>query len=167
MLSGTNTYQGGTTVTKGLINFASASNFGAPSAQPSIRSNGGGLQWATGTSTDISGDVKAIGANGATFDTNNNNVSFATALSGTGSVTKAGLGVLTFTKDNTYTGGTVVTGGLINFKDAGAFGNPGSQLDHAERRRPATGHGHDHRHFRGPEADRRQPARHSIRTETP
>ena len=126
-IRGANDYKGGTIVTGGLINFASAANFGTPASQPSILLNGGGLQWATGTSTDISADLDPIGSNGATFDTNGNNVSFATALSGTGSVTKAGAGVLTFTQPNTYGGGTIVTGGLINFANATAFGTPGSQ----------------------------------------
>lgn len=117
-LSATNTYAGGTLVTNGLINFNSAANF----STGIISLNGGGLQWATGTSTDISQHLNTIFANGATFDTNGNNVTFGTALSGPGGVTKAGAGVLTFAVDNTYQGGTTVTGGLINFAAASNFG---------------------------------------------
>ncbi len=120
-LNGTNTYTGGTTATAGLINFNAAANFGS-AAEPNITLNGGGLQWASGTTLDISADVAPIGSNGATFDTNGNNVSFATALTGTGGVTKAGAGVLTFTVANTYSGGTTVTGGLINFSALSNFG---------------------------------------------
>src|SRR5262249_20883355 len=63
------------TVTGGLLNFASASVF---SPGQSITLNGGGLQWATGATTDISGQLNPLGSGGGTFDTNGNNVSFAT-----------------------------------------------------------------------------------------
>jgi outer membrane autotransporter protein len=108
ILSAANTYTGGTTVTGGLINFSAASNFGSGT----VTLNGGGLQWATGTTTDISGRLAAIGSNGATFDTNGNNVSFATALSG-GALTKAGTGTLTLNGSNSYTGGTTVNAGTL------------------------------------------------------
>jgi autotransporter-associated beta strand protein len=120
---GANTYTGGTFVTGGLINFVSSVNFGTAK----ITLNGGGLQWASGSvnsTFDISGDLNALGAGGATFDTNGNNVLFATVLSGAGGLTKAGNGVLTLSVDNTYTGGTTVTGGLLNFADIGDFGVP-------------------------------------------
>ena len=108
-LSGTNTYSGGTTVTGGLVNFASADNFGSAN----ITLNGGGLQWATGTTTDISSKLNAIGASGATFDTNSNNVTLASTISGTGGLTKEGLGILTLSGTNDYSGGTTVTSGTL------------------------------------------------------
>ena len=70
-LTGTNTYSGGTTITGGLINFAALNNFGTGT----ITLNGGGLQWAAGTTTDISSRL-VLGAAGATFDTGGNNVTF-------------------------------------------------------------------------------------------
>jgi autotransporter-associated beta strand protein len=118
-LTGNNTYSGGTTVAAGVINFAAANNFGSGL----VTMNGGGLQWATGTTTDISSKLAPLGNGGGTFDTNGNNVSFATPISGTGGLTKAGAGILTFTNNNSYTGGTMVTGGLINFTSAGNFGS--------------------------------------------
>lgn len=73
VLTNTNTYAGGTTVSGGgLINFNAASNFGSGN----ITLNGGGLQWATGNTADISGMLNPIGSGGATFDTNGNNVPF-------------------------------------------------------------------------------------------
>ena len=52
-LTGVNTYSGGTTINSGLINFSAANNFGTGN----ITLDGGGLQWAAGTSTDISGQL--------------------------------------------------------------------------------------------------------------
>jgi autotransporter-associated beta strand protein len=109
VLSGTNTYTGGTTVAGGLINFNAASNFGSGT----IILNGGGLQWATGTSTDISSRLGPFGSAGATFDTNGNDVTLASVLSGSGGMTKIGAGALTLTGANTYSGATSVNAGTL------------------------------------------------------
>jgi autotransporter-associated beta strand protein len=123
-LSAANTYAGGTTVNGGLIKFSAANNFGTGQ----ISLNGGGLQWASGTSIDISSRLAAIGAGGGTFDTNGNNVTLASALSG-GGITKIGAGALTLTALNTYAGGTAVNGGLIKFSTAANFGTGAITLD--------------------------------------
>ncbi len=115
-------------VTGGLINFNSATNFGSGN----ITLFNGGIQWATGTTTDISGQINGrfgglqgnISPNTGndTFDTNGNNVTFASSLSGNGALVKAGNGTLTLTVNNTYSGGTVANGGLINFGNLTEFG---------------------------------------------
>ncbi len=84
-LTGANTYTGGTTISAGLVNFTAGNNLGTGK----ITLNGGGLQWATGNTTDISARLNALGSSGGTFDTNGNNVTLATALSG-GGLTKQG-----------------------------------------------------------------------------
>jgi autotransporter-associated beta strand protein len=108
-LSGTSTYSGPTMIAGGLINFNAASNFGTGP----ILLNGGGLQWAAGTSTDISSRLAAFGVGGATFDTNGNNVTLASALSGIGGVTKIGAGALVLAGTDTYTGPTTVAAGTL------------------------------------------------------
>ena len=108
-MTGVNTYAGGTTVTGGLVNFATASNFGSGQ----ITLNGGGLQWATGTTTDISARLAPLGAGGGTFDTNGNNVTLATPIAGAGGLTKAGVGTLTLNGVNTYSGGTTINAGTL------------------------------------------------------
>ena len=108
-LTGANTHTGGTTVSAGLIKFSAGNNLGAGV----ITLNGGGLQWATGNTLDISSRLAALGSSGATFDTNGNNVTFAEAITGTGGVTKAGLGTLTLNGTNSYGGGTIVSAGRL------------------------------------------------------
>jgi autotransporter-associated beta strand protein len=63
-LTGNNTYSGGTTVSGGLINFSALNNFGTGT----VILNSGGLQWAAGTTTDISSRL-VLGGAGTTFDT--------------------------------------------------------------------------------------------------
>ncbi|WP_245535120.1 beta strand repeat-containing protein [Leadbettera azotonutricia] len=124
-LTGANTYGGGTTITGGLINFANIGNFGdttSPAYDHNITLNGGGLQWATGNTTNISDKLYGvIGTEGGTFDTNNNGpITLATVLSGGGSkgITKTGGGTLILSGANRYNGGTTINGGLIQFTNA-------------------------------------------------
>jgi len=117
-LSVASTYSGNFAVTGGLINFNAASALGSGN----VTLNGGGLQWATATTTDISAQLAAVGAGGGTIDTNGNNVSFATGLSGTGGLTKTGTGNLTLDSTNTYAGATLVSGGTLQVGDASHAG---------------------------------------------
>jgi autotransporter-associated beta strand protein len=111
-LTGTNTYAGTTNLEGGKVNFTSLSNLGTSGT---IRISGGGLQWATGNTTDISGRPIFIDAGGATFDTNGNNVTIANSigLNGSGSLTKSGLGTLTLSGSSAYTGSTSVNAGTL------------------------------------------------------
>jgi YVTN family beta-propeller protein/autotransporter-associated beta strand protein len=117
-LSGTSTYSGPTMIAGGLINFNSASNFGSGT----ITLNGGGLQWASGTSTDISSSLAPFGSNGATFDTNGNNVTLASTLLGIGGLTKIGSGTLTLSGNNSYSGGTTINAGTLAVGSNSALG---------------------------------------------
>ena len=109
-LTGINSYQGGTIINGGLVNFNSSNNFGSGN----ITLDGGGLQWATGTTTDISSKLAAFGAGGVTFNTNGNNVTLSSALSGLGGLTKAGAGNLVLNGINAYTGATTVNAGILS-----------------------------------------------------
>ena len=60
----------------------------------------------------------AGGAGNATFDTNGNNVTLGSALSGTGAITKTGTGTLTLGGANTYRAARRSDAGLINFAAA-------------------------------------------------
>ena len=117
-LTGANTYSGGTLVTGGLINFTDNGNLGVGS----IVLNGGGLQWATGSTIDISSRIIGIGAGGAFFDTNGNDVTLANTLSGSGGLTKLGSGILTLSGNNSFGGPVTVNDGMLYQGSAGALG---------------------------------------------
>jgi fibronectin-binding autotransporter adhesin len=86
-----------------------------------IQLNGGGLRWAVGSSVDISARFRVL--NNFSFDTNGNNVTFATSLAGTGGMTKTGAGTLTPAATNSYSGGTTVTGGAVQFASLATLGS--------------------------------------------
>jgi autotransporter-associated beta strand protein len=101
----------------GLINF----NSGASLGSGSITLDGGGLQWAVDSATDISGRLSALGGNGGTFDTHGNDVTLAGAIGGAGALTKTGDGLLLLNGANAYSGGTVVAAGTLRQGVAGAL----------------------------------------------
>lgn len=116
-LTGSNSYSGGTTISAGVLQFSSLANFGSGA----VALNGGALRWATGNTADISG-ILALGSSGGIFDTNGNNVTLASALAGTGTLTKAGSGVLFLSGSYSYGGGLAVTAGTVDFA-AGTLGS--------------------------------------------
>ena len=112
-LTGSNTFSGSVNIVGGVLGFANGSSLGTGD----ITLNGGTLRYDTANTADISSKVINFGLNGATIDTNGNSVTLANPLgnSGVGSFTKAGLGTLTLSGANTYTGQTIVTGGTLAF----------------------------------------------------
>jgi hypothetical protein len=101
-LSDDNTYAGETTVTgtNTLVQFSSRASFGTG---PVRLTNGAGLKWAPGTSTDISAALTSINSGGAVFDTNGNDVTLASPITqnvNVGTIVKQGAGQLTLSADN-------------------------------------------------------------------
>ena len=97
VLTGTNTYSGGTTISAGVLQIG----------------NGG----ATGS---IAGDV----ANDGTLAFNRSNaMTFSGVIGGTGAVQQLGAGTTILTADNTYTGGTTISAGILQIGDGGASGS--------------------------------------------
>jgi len=122
-LTGPNAYTGGTTISAGTLAFAngSLSNAGA------ITVNGGTLKWASGNTQDISARLTLQNSGAATLDTGVNLVTLATAFGGStsSSVTKIGTGTLTLSAANTYTGGTKISNGTLDFAN-GSLGATGA-----------------------------------------
>ena len=76
---------------------------------------GGTLQAATGAGASFLSGLSnaAVGENGAVIDTNGNNISLATVLSGNGGLTKAGSGTMIVQANDAYAGPTVISGGVL------------------------------------------------------
>jgi autotransporter-associated beta strand protein len=121
-LAGANSLAGAFSFKGGLVRFNNLSNLGNA---PQLKFDGGGLQWAAGNSTDISGKPVFISAGGATFDVGPNNVAFANpvGVSGAGGLNKKGAGKLTLNGNNTYAGDTLVAEGILALGTAGAIPN--------------------------------------------
>ena len=124
-LSGASTYSGGTTVDAGFVTFSSLANFGTGA----LTLDGGGLRWASGSTADASALGLVVDSGGGTLDTNGNDVTLASALSGSGSLIKTGTGTLTLSDANTYSGGTTVGAGSIAFSSLASFGSGPIALD--------------------------------------
>jgi len=125
ILSGTNTYSGGTGIDGGTLVVSADNNLGASGSAISLR--GGTLQ--AGASFNL-GSTRAVtlvtgpvgsGGSGGTIDTNGYNLGFAGVISGVGSFTKAGSGTLTLSGSNTYTGATYINAGTLQLGTGGAL----------------------------------------------
>ena len=117
-----NTYAGGTSIDGGAVSFASA---GIPIPGGGLTIDGGTLQWGSSNNDDVS--PLAIGSGGATLDTNGRDVTLGSVVSDRpgppGALTKVGDGTLRLDANNTYSGGTTVTRGLISFSSPGDLGS--------------------------------------------
>lgn len=118
ILTGDNTYSGGTTITSGTLQVAGDTNLGA--ADTGITFNGGTLKY--GEAFNTARQV-TLEYGGGTFDTNGHDVSLLTEVEGNGQLTKTGKGSLTLTLDNTYTGGTTIEQGVLQLGNGGDIGS--------------------------------------------
>lgn len=121
VLSGPNTYSGGTLIEAGSVSVSANESLGAPSG--GITLNGGTLQ-VTGTAFTSTNRAINLGANGGGFDIADtaNTFTIAQVLSGTGSLTKLGAGTLVLAGANSYSGGTTVSSGTLVLGSSTAAG---------------------------------------------
>ena len=116
ILSNTNTYSGGTTISEGKLSIAADNNIGG--GANSI-GNAGTLAL-SGNGATYTKNWTLDGANSAIESANDNTLSGT--LSGTGGLTKTGAGALTLTGANTYSGGTTISEGSISTSGTGTLG---------------------------------------------
>ena len=109
-LTANNTYSGGTNLIGGTLAINSDPNLGTGP----LSFNGGTLEALTSGGGIVSGKTITLNAGGGTFLADAGTSStLGGAISGDGSLTKNGLGMLTLTGENTYIGGTNLNGGIL------------------------------------------------------
>ena len=121
-LGGANTYTGGTLLKGGTLAVASDSGLG--NAVGNLTFNGGTLQFTGPFSTSrlITLYRQRGNPGGGTIDTNSFTATLSGLISGSGPLTKQGIGTLTLTRFNTYTGNTTITGGTLQVGNGTAGG---------------------------------------------
>jgi autotransporter-associated beta strand protein len=116
VFAGSNTYSGGTTINDGTLTANNATGSATGSGSITIAANGILQVGNGGAAGTVSGDISSSGA--VRFNRSDSS-SYSGAISGTGTVTKMGAGVLTLTGTSTYSGKTTVTGGVLEFSTIG------------------------------------------------
>ncbi|MBZ9992169.1 autotransporter-associated beta strand repeat-containing protein, partial [Mesorhizobium sp. BH1-1-5] len=126
VLTGANSYQGGTAINGGTVEVSADANLG--NAAGALTFDNGTLH-TTGTFT--AARSATLNAGGGTFDTDNSTVLTLTgAVGGAGALTKDGAGTLVLTADTTYAGGTTIAAGTLQLGNGGATGSiTGDVLD--------------------------------------
>jgi fibronectin-binding autotransporter adhesin len=109
ILTGNNTYTGGTIINQAFLQIGST---------PTLQVGNGGTTGSLGT-----GGV--LNNNTLTYD-RSNTLTDGNAISGSGGVKQIGTGTTILTGANTYTGGTVLTAGELGLGSSGAIGTTGT-----------------------------------------
>jgi len=121
VLTGINTYTGGTTVSGGTLRAGVA---GALVGNTAYTVDNGTLDLnnfsLTMSSLSGAGGQVALGSGNLTVNQAANTI-YAGAITGTGALIKSGAGALTLSGTNTYAGGTTVSGGILRAGVAGAL----------------------------------------------
>ena len=151
------TYSGGTFINIGTVNFNNADSLGSGNVTLGTVSGGDATLTSTaavGITNNItvasgSGGTLTLGTTSTSATTStwsgtltlNDNVTITSAqastinglnltgaISGTGGITKIGVGLLTLSASNTYSGGTTVNAGTLRLSGVGTLGPGGSSL---------------------------------------
>ena len=118
-INNSNTFFGGAVLNGGLVTFAPGGLGSGP-----ITFNGGTLIWLNNNSQDVSGQIQPIpgGVTANLVISNNNAVTFATGLSGSGGLAKNGTGFLALGGVGSYGNGTAINAGVLQLNSATAAG---------------------------------------------
>jgi autotransporter-associated beta strand protein len=117
LVTGSNTYSGETLLAGGVLEITNSASLGTGL----ISFHGGTLEYAPGLTYDISGRIDPS-SGPVSIDTNGNNVTFASRISGSAGISKSVAGTLVLAASNAYMGGTSVSGGVLQLDNNGALG---------------------------------------------
>ncbi|MFL9823892.1 autotransporter-associated beta strand repeat-containing protein [Rhodoplanes sp. SY1] len=120
VLSGANTYSGGTIISAGTLRVTNSTPGTSSSVGTGAVTLDGGV-FQAGAANLVFGNAFRLNATGGQIDTNGNDMTLSGAVAngtGAGALTKSGAGVLTLTGALSYTGLTTITGGSLVLGDA-------------------------------------------------
>ena len=115
VLTGVNSYTGGSFLNGGVLSVANDANLGQ--AAGALSFNGGTLQ---STASFASARAVSLGAGGGTFQTDGD-LALSSGITGAGGLSKTGAGNLTLSGANSYTGSTTVAAGTLALAGAGSL----------------------------------------------
>ncbi len=125
-----NTYTGVTTITNGVLsvgtigNGGAASNLGAASAGASNLVLGGGTLRYTGATAATDRAFTLTNSTTSLIDVTANNLTISGSSAATsGNLTKVGIGTLTLSGSNSYTGSTTISAGTLTIGGSGSLGS--------------------------------------------
>src|SRR6185437_8691363 len=123
-LSGANMYSGGTTIDAGTLQIAGSGTLGAATGLVTV--SGGTLD--LGATTQTAGPLSLTA--GVIQDGRLDSAAFGVAagtvsavFAGSGALTKSGGGTVVLTAANIYSGGTMISGGMLQLGDGGSSGS--------------------------------------------
>jgi outer membrane autotransporter protein len=120
VLSGNNSYGGGTVLRGGILGVSSDASLGATSGL--LDFSGGTLQFESSFNPSPTRAV-TLDSSGGTIDTNGQAAVFAQIINGSGSLTKLGSGTLVLAADELYDGTTTISAGTLQLGNGGTVGS--------------------------------------------